>query len=393
MSRRSTRNSNKFSMNDPNYKGLGNFGNTCYLNVIIQLLKSLPQFKQYITDDFADLYGTKHGDAILSINNSIAFNLHKVFTSMTNSNKLVWPESLRNTLRTKHFMFTDDDQQDAHEALTTIIELLHSEVSQSIDITVLNNEESLGEKCKEFYSNSFSPIYKMFHGIYYTVKECTNCKHIRHSYEPDPCLKLDIPVSEFNNIVDYSQYITVKCKVPHVKIPTEQLTMISNLISQCLSEDVKQQIQHHEHVKHESNQVISLIDCINNYAKMEEIEGVDCSNCNTRCNVNCIYGLAIAPEILIIQLKRFRFGHPKNCTKVKISHVIDIDTLHGVQGYKLKSIINHVGSDSRCGHYYMLTYNSDIQKWIEINDKSVTLCNEEDISLNDTYLMVYEKIN
>ena len=387
MSRRSTRNSNK--RND--IKGLGNFGSTCYLNVMIQLLKSLPQFRQYINNDFTDLYGAKHGDAILSIDNSITFNLHKIFISMETNNTTIWPETLRNILSTKHYLFANDDQQDAHEALTAMIELLHNEISQSVDIIPLNTDE-LALKCKEFYNSSYSPIYKMFHGIYYTVKECSNCKHIRQSFEPDPCVKLDIPTSEFNTITDYSQYITVKSKFPQIKIPPEQLSLISDLIANCLSPQIKQQIQHHEHVKFESTQVVSLIDCINHYSKVEEIEDVDCSNCNTRCNVKCIYGLAVAPEIMIIQMKRFRFGYPKNCSKIKFSYELNIETLQGIQSYKIHSIICHIGTDSRCGHYYILKYDDNLKHWIEMNDKDISIVKEENINLSDIYLMTYNKI-
>lgn len=390
MHRRSTRTSNKRSINDPKYKGLGNFGNTCYLNVIIQSLRSLTPFAEYCSSEtFTNLFATKHSNAAADINDSITFNFHRMFTAMATEKKTLLPDTLRNILRTKNEIFATDEQQDAHEAFVLLLEILHDEVSQSVELTQVSDNIQLFQTCKAFYSSSYSPIYDMFHGIMVTTRTCECCKAIKYTYEPSSCLGLDIPTATIPNIVDYTKYLNIKCKFPQIKLSQDELFLMS-----CqLSEETKQAIKDQELIKNEMVQSVSVDDCLEQLYQPETIEGVNCSHCGNVCASRCTYSVAIAPKIMITQIKRFKYGQPKNCTGIEIQHNMIIQSLNGHVQYNLKTLVNHVGSDARFGHYYMLTFDKDLNIWIEINDGNVSICNETNINKTDIYLMIYERVD
>ena len=163
-------------------------------------------------------------------------------------------------------------------------------------------------------------------------------------------------------------------------------------MSQHLSKETREAIRNHEIVKNEMVQTVTVDTCFDHMSKAEIIEGVNCSYCNHVCNSTCTYSVAVAPKIMIAQVKRFKYGQPKNCTGIKIQHDISVNTMNGPVRYKLKTLVNHVGADAHFGHYYITTFSHDLQSWVNINDGCVGLCDENTISTTDIYLMIYEKV-
>lgn len=390
MQRKSTRMSNKRLIDDSKYKGLNNFGNTCYLNVIIQSLKTLSSFTDYCSSEtFTNLFATKHNNSIMKIDNSVTFNFHRIFTAMKIEKRNLLPDTLRNILCRKNEVFDNDDQQDAHEVFILLIEIMHNEVSQSVKLSQVSNNEQLFQTCKTFYSESYSPIYDMFHGIMVTTKTCQCCKNIKQTFEPSSYIGLDIPTTPVTNIVDYTKYLNIKCKNSQIKLSDKEIFLMS-----CqLSEETKQEIQKQELIKNEMTRLISVDDCLKQLQQPEIIEDVNCINCGNISMTKCTYGIAVAPKIMIIQIKRFKFGQSKNCTGIEIQHNITIQTLDDNVQYKLKTLVNHVGINAQFGHYYMLTFDETINNWIKIDDEHVSICDEKIINNAEIYLMIYERVD
>lgn len=88
------------------------------------------------------------------------------------------------------------------------------------------------------------------------------------------------------------------------------------------------------------------------------------------------------PKILVIQLKRFKFGGyqgGKIMTEVELPEVLDLsdlvteskDKTVAAPVYKLFGFVNHVGSLNG-GHYTATCKNPDNGRWYDFNDSRVS---------------------
>jgi ubiquitin C-terminal hydrolase len=369
--------------------GLENFGNTCYLNTIIQTLFHLDTFKNVINKDhILELFCQKK--SIQDLDNSNIMNLKNLFTILAEKKmKKVEPIAFRSGLQLNNDLFNNDDQQDVQEAFIMILEIIHNEISQKIEMPSCDSSD-LNEAIRIHWFNNYSPVYNLFHGMYYTSRRCTNCAHKKTNYEPNCFLGLDIPKVENNNVnIDYASFLILKCKIPSIKLSDVEIQMMES----CLSANTKQQLQIVDRNMRESTIEYSIQDCIDEYHTSKIIENVRCSNCNLNYNHTCTYGIAIVPKILMIQLKRFKYDGSKIYNHIILQHMITIPCESGDKMYRLSSIINHTGPNTLCGHYYMYNYNKRNDCWYKYNDASVTKIQEKTINNSESYLLFYELIN
>ena len=149
--------------------GLENLGNTCFMNSILQCLINILPFSQHYRD--------------LSYRSSLSNNKHPVSTAFANliesmrTSYTVQPIALKNTLRQHAPQLLDFSQQDSHEFLTLLLDVLHRESSTQA-------EED---------SEAPSIITELFQGqMQYTIKcsAASRCKNITITIDPF----LDVPV-------------------------------------------------------------------------------------------------------------------------------------------------------------------------------------------------------
>lgn len=139
------------------YSGLRNLGNTCYINATLQCLLSLPQFV----------------NCFQQLKNGFSSNLISLFEQMlSNPGTTYNPISFVNGFASKVPYFEKGSQQDAHEFLSFLIDILHDENPKIIE--------------------------KLFYGKIISETKCAICGNLSKSEELFSSISL--PISSSKNI-------------------------------------------------------------------------------------------------------------------------------------------------------------------------------------------------
>jgi len=395
--------------------GLDNLGNTCYLNSIIQSLANLTHFRKFLLDkEFVDHLLYK----LNSSNSDLKTNLHTVYNSplyqFYRIIKTIWtgsidseslkPTTLRKKIGSKNSMFKTSQQQDAHEAFSILIEMMHMEIAQKVTIRNLSLEPSpLDTACINFWYKEYSPLYNIFHSMFMNSRVCSSCAHSSETYEPNLFLGLDIPkpgtkskfcesMLENTNPFILSNYINIVCKIPSIQISGSTKQSMCELLDPQIIEQIKE--------KHllitDINSKYDLLDCIDDFISPKQIDNFQCENCKNKCSCLSSTRMVIAPKTLCIHIKRFSSFLTKRSNLITFPENIDISQIllnpsQTNTKYKLKAIINHSGSNLNFGHYYTYAYSNIHEKWFNFNDENVIEIDKKFLCTPNAYLLFYEQ--
>jgi ubiquitin C-terminal hydrolase len=123
-------------MNIP-LKGIYNLGNTCYLASAIQMLLSVEGFVKEIIQSFQQQ--EDHSNCPLRDALAMFFiSSHEQEDTSSNSNHLD-PSALKKAIDDISDLFSGHWQQDAHEFLSTLLDILHDEISVKDDTRTIDN--------------------------------------------------------------------------------------------------------------------------------------------------------------------------------------------------------------------------------------------------------------
>ena len=154
--------------------------------------------------------------------------------------------------------------------------------------------------------------------------------------------------------------------------------------------------------------MINIYDCLNLFRSEEKLENDNswyCSNCKEHQEATKKIEIYKAPNILIVQLKRFKIKstntimgmlkNGKNESRIDYPiHGLDLKNYvvgeDSSQIYDLIAISQHFGNMSS-GHYTALCKNQN--KWYEFDDESVNNCPENKVVNSSAYLLFYRKRN
>ncbi|XP_048472021.1 putative ubiquitin carboxyl-terminal hydrolase 50 isoform X1 [Rhincodon typus] len=154
--------------------GLGNSGNTCYMNCILQCLcNTTPLVEYFITGAYADDLNRGRGEL------SNAFSA-LVMDMWLGDCVYIFPDEVKRVLGKLHASFSDGTQQDAQELLLFFLNVLHNDLKRS---TGMRNMET-------------SIVTKLFQGQLSYVKLCLNCYH--KSSQTENFLSLSLPMPPDN---------------------------------------------------------------------------------------------------------------------------------------------------------------------------------------------------
>lgn len=325
--------------------GLINLGNKCFLNSIIQCLSNTVKLTDYLISyshikDNTDIniHSKKEHDFV----NQFVILLENIWKS----NKLIKPKSLIDSLSKLIPKYQGIQQQDSHECLVYMLDLLHKGISYEIDVEIQGEVKTKTDKLmkqhietwKSFYENNYSFIIENFNGMYYNKITCQNCSNQENIFEPYNILSIDIP----------------------------------------------------------TNESVSVENCINNTLNKDELINTwTCDKCKKNgCKKNTsIWNL---PNYLIIHLKRFKNNGQKNnqhisftLNDINISNIIADDKQDPNNYiYSLYAINYHSGSLSS-GHYWSCCKNLD-SNWYLFNDGHVSKCHDTSEFLSkDAYILFY----
>ncbi len=406
--------------------GLVNLGNTCFLNSILQCLHSTVAFNDYLQSDHFDkrisfvainnitdmiknkLHLTDSKTRALSVDESkelfLSYQLSKLFKSLDSNYPIIRPISFVQMFFSKNTSFTSGAQADGPEALKTILDLIHEELSSNVVVNFPTKDPNIIELLQK--KQTFVKILKDKKTSYEQKMDAKNeyydykTKHmdtylISQSYKYWKKHIEKYKCSKITELYDGTILGTTHCKEC-------KKTSYSFTPNRFLQLPIP-----------ESSSQVSLYDCFKLYCKPEVLDDSNKYKCHT-CNklVNATRELSIwePPTILIIHLVRFtQYGsrYVKNHTDVcfplelnmypyvsKISTSRYSPTDNSKYIYELYTISNHYGEHGG-GHY--TAYSKDKSNmWYEYNDQTSTPISPQKALTNPSAYMLfyrYKKID
>jgi len=339
-------------MNNEKYKnkglsGLGNLGNTCFLNSTMQVLSHTYEFNNFLNlKTYKKKLNNKYDSLLLLAWDELRNDL---WSENKINNPVKFVTMVQKIAKIKnHELFTGFQQNDLPEFLIFIIDCFHNalsrEVSMTIQGTIKDETDRVAVKCfetiKQIYEKDYSEIWHMFYGIHISQLENANTGE-KMSMTPEPYFIINLPIPQDN------------------KSP-------------------------------------SLIDCFDLYVEGELLDGVNCVlDENTGKKVPAKKNIMFwsFPDILVIDIKRFNYRNIKNQIMVDFP-LEDLDLSKYIIGYNKESYIydlyavcNHSGSVMG-GHYTSFIKNAN-GKWYHFND---TLVSEvEHVITAKAYCFFYRK--
>lgn len=342
-------------MNIEKYKnkglsGLGNLGNTCFINSCMQIMSHTYELNLFLDQETYKTKLNKKCDSAILIEWD---NLRKI---MWNDNCIISPgkfiKTIQKVAELKGMeMFTGYSQNDLPEFLLFVIDCFHTSLAREIKMTISgkpdNETDKIAIQCfemiKNMYSKEYSEIWNLFYAVH--VSEITNLDtNEKISITPEPYFMIDLPIPENN------------------KSP-------------------------------------SLIDCFNLYVEGETLTGDNgLFNEKTKEKINIRKKIQFwsFPNILVIDFKRFNARFQKN--QILITFPFEnLDLSKYVIGYKkelykyeLYGVCNHSGGVMG-GHYTAYVKNAN-GKWYHFNDTSVSEVGiKESIVSPKAYVLFYRK--
>ncbi|KAJ5550357.1 Peptidase C19 ubiquitin carboxyl-terminal hydrolase 2, partial [Penicillium sp. DV-2018c] len=152
---------------------------------------------------------------------------------------------------------------------------------------------------------------------------------------------------------------------------------------------------------------VSLDNCLDDFSKEEVLSKADswfCPQCKTHVAVTKKLELWKTPDILVIQLKRFKFSESRFDRRgIKLNTLVDfplegLDLSKRVVGpddpkgavYDLIAIDRHVGSLNG-GHYTAHIKDFVSGKWVFANDSQITYADKRSLVAEEAYLLFYRR--
>ncbi len=321
--------------------GLGNLGNTCYLNSVIQALRNTTELTAFFLEG-------RHDDLMKGKSDTNkAVILTKAYVDLL---KCVWNGHRTQYIRPVGF-FNDmckavDDTMfeqfkmkiahDSHEFLMLMLDSLHSALAEEVNIVitrpppVTENDKMIQhalEFWRDMFRKSYSPMIDLLFGLYQREMHCQTCNTKTYTYETFNCLKVGMPEGGYNS------------------------------------------------------ETVDLHTLIQDELKDETIEGYACDKCApTRGPAIRRTRLWKLPRILFIALKRFSPTGTKINKPLSFNPQEEISfTQHfspetpepsKTKQYSLFATIDHHGS-SHGGHYNCQAKNPLTGKWNGYDDETV----------------------
>lgn len=345
--------------------GILNLGNTCYINVNIQMILNCKLVNQLLLEKKDDIKTKELLYSYISILNRLDEIRKQENIELENTDDKIYIRKLKLTSFIDKFrnIFNQVsyNQQDCLEGLTFILTNFHetlSKLNKNNDYNIILDNIRYNENIKDICINhlkvdivkDYSLFFNVFYSYYLTKINCKNCNNIVNKIEQYKEISLNITKNELNNNLE------------------------------------------------------SLLD---SYFKNENLNDYRCEKCEMKkCNKKI--ELLNTPNYLIIQLKRFEFNMKTyNFSKIlkEVNYPLFLDmnkyclqdninkNINEKNIYELTSIINHLGISLQSGHY--TSFHKINNQWFEANDSDINKVNEKYIFNKKnkilSYILIYER--
>ena len=193
--------------------GLTNLGNSCYMNSSLQCLFATKELSDYFIYNFNEKYINKEN--ILGSGGILTLAYVNLLLSINNTtnNKNYTPDSFKIILGLCSTKFEGNEQEDAHEFISYLLDVFHEDVNRVRDKT--NNEEKNIKYKKEmteeeksiidwnnFLRRNQSVLIDLFYGQLKSSIICPLCKFKSINFNPFLSLELSINQEKNFNLIN-----------------------------------------------------------------------------------------------------------------------------------------------------------------------------------------------
>jgi len=217
--------------------GLGNIGNTCYMDTSLQCLSNCKILTEYFLEDYYKKF--------INENNPIG-SQGKLVESYAELIKHLWygqndsiePYNFKETIGNIRTMFRGYQQQDTQEFLSFLLDGLHEDLNKVLnkpyvcpedDLVFDNDIEEYKYFKKLFLARNQSLIIDLFYGMFKSTLFCPNqeCKNISNTFDPYAIISLPLKNKNPPRKIDvYFIYENIKYKLIKFKIEINNNTTI-----------------------------------------------------------------------------------------------------------------------------------------------------------------------
>ncbi len=319
--------------------GLGNVGNTCYINAALQILSQIPELNHYLgsREEFKNIT-----DSILTYEWIQLYNMIQENHCSISPHRFL--QQMRQTsIRKNRHEFASHQQNDSVEYFAFMIDCIHN------SLNLLDPAISIDKPKETLYSTLFSYLKEI------EVKDRSIITHLFLS-------------CSLNQYMDPQTQQICLTKIEHEQIISLSIPDLSN---------------------------VSLHDCFAETFKDELLTGDNAwfdDKDQIKKTVLKRSALCFLPPILILHLKRWMPNLSKKRKKVHAPTLMDLSPFTQMTDstmYELFGIINHEGSMQH-GHYY--AYICKGNEWFSMNDHFVQTISPDQLIHENNYCLFYRKI-
>lgn len=216
---------------EPGTLGLGNMGNTCFMNSALQCLAHTKELTDYF---LSGVYQEElNPDNPLGMNGAIAeafgLLLHRIWAQDSTSTSYS-PREFKSQLQRFAPQFSGYQQHDSQELVAFLLDGLHEDLNRVLKKPYVEKPDWEGGRDLElaklaqtswdgYMKRNDSVIVDLFQGQYQSTLVCPECEKVSITFDPFMYLTLPLPVNKkWWHIVHYVPWDPSQ---PHRKVPVE----------------------------------------------------------------------------------------------------------------------------------------------------------------------------
>ena len=202
--------------------GLTNLGNSCYMNSSLQCIFAIKELTNYFLYYFKEEHLNKKN--VLGTGGALTLGYINLLLNINNTtnNKYFTPDIFKIILGLCSKKYEGNEQEDAHEFLSYLLDMLHEDLNKVIDKpTVIENnnttnyinesdEEKSVRDWNNFLKRNQSILIDLFYGQYKSCVVCPHCNFKSVSF--NSFMSLELPISENKNFI-----LMKVCFIDHLK--------------------------------------------------------------------------------------------------------------------------------------------------------------------------------